>query len=205
MLFFTLAKAWMIGMAIAAPVGPIGMICIRKTLELGIQGAIAVGIGAALADSVYGFIAALGVTAISHFLLEKVAIIKVTGGIFLLFLAYKEVRTKPASPKLFNQNKALSSLTAEIFLLTLTNPMTILCFIGVFSTIGAGGNSVVELSTIVLGILFGSMTWWLVLGAIVLKVKHKLPEMWINKIRFLAAIILSGFGIFTIASGIISN
>lgn len=205
MLFFTLTKAWMIGMVIAAPVGPIGMICIRKTLELGMQGAVAVGIGAALADSVYGFIAALGVTAISHFLLEKVAIIKVMGGMFLLFLAYKEVRTKPELTAFINQNKELRSLTVEVFLLTLTNPMTILCFIGVFSTIGGSGNSVVELSTIVLGILLGSMTWWLILGTIVLKVKHKLPEMWINRIRFIAAIILSGFGVFAIASGVAST
>ena len=115
------------------------------------------------------------------------------------------MRTKPELTAFINQNKELRSLTVEVFLLTLTNPMTILCFIGVFSTIGGGGNSVVELSTIVLGILLGSMTWWLVLGTIVLKFKRKLPEMWINRARFIAAILLSGFGVFAIASGVASN
>lgn len=205
MLFFTLAKAWMVGVAIAAPVGPIGMLCIRKTLELGFLGTIAVGLGAALADSIFGFIAGLGLTAISHFLLEKVAVIKIIGGIFLFYLAYKEVRSEPISSKISIQHKTLSKVAVEIFLLTLTNPMTILCFIGIFSTIGGGGNSIVELSTIVLGVFLGSMTWWLVLGFIIVKIKHKLPEMWINRIRYISAAILAGFGIVAIVSVIVPN
>jgi putative LysE/RhtB family amino acid efflux pump len=204
MLFFTLAKAWIVGMAIAAPVGPIGMLCIRKTIELGFLGTIAVGLGAALADSIFGFIAALGVTAISHFLLEKVAVIKVIGGMFLFYLAYKEVRPEPISPKISRQHKGLSKLTVEIFLLTLTNPMTILCFIGIFSTIGSG-SSIVELSIIVFGIFLGSMTWWVMLGSIIIKIKHKLPEIWVNRVRYISAIILGGFGIVAIASVIISS
>lgn len=205
MLFFTLAKAWVVGMAIAAPVGPIGMLCIRKTLELGFLGTIAVGLGAALADSIFGFIAALGVTAISHFLLEKVGVIKVIGGMFLFYLAYKEVHSEPMTSKISSQLKPLSKLIAEIFVLTLTNPMTILCFIGIFSTIGGGGSSIVELSTIVVGVFLGSMTWWLVLGAIVIKIKHKLPKIWMNRVRYIAAVILGGCGIVAIASVIISN
>ena len=195
----------MVGVAIAAPVGPIGMLCIRKTLELGFLGTIAVGLGAALADSIFGFIAGLGLTAISHFLLEKVAVIKIIGGIFLFYLAYKEVRSEPISSKISIQHKTLSKVAVEIFLLTLTNPMTILCFIGIFSTIGGGGNSIVELSTIVLGVFLGSMTWWLVLGFIIVKIKHKLPEMWINRIRYISAAILAGFGIVAIVSVIVPN
>lgn len=205
MLFFTLVKAWMVGMAIAAPVGPIGLLCVRKTLEIGFLGTIAVGLGAALADSIFGFIAALGVTAISHFLLEKVAVIKVIGGMFLLYLAYKEARAEPINSKISSQHKTLSKIAVEVFLLTLTNPMTILCFIGIFSIIGGGGNSIVELVIIVFGLFLGSMSWWFVLGSIVIKIKHKLPQAWMNKVRYLSAIILSGFGIMAVVSVIASN
>ena len=92
-----LFKAWMIGIAIAAPVGPIGMLCIKKTLELGIKGALLVGLGAAFADSVYGLIAALGLTAVSHIMISGSGALKLIGGIFLLYLAYKEAKSGVAS------------------------------------------------------------------------------------------------------------
>ena len=94
---FYFLKAWLIGISVAAPVGPIGMLCIRKTLEFGFMGAIAVGLAAALADSVYGLIAALSLTAILHFLLINIVIIKILDGIFLLYLAYIELKSENQS------------------------------------------------------------------------------------------------------------
>jgi len=187
-ILFPLIKAWMLGIAIAAPIGPIGMLCIRKTLEFGLLGAIAVGIGAAIADSIYGFIVVLGLTIVANFLLEKVIFIKILGGIFLLYLAYKEIKTLPNSTVNIGKNKALGKLTAEVFFLTLTNPMT--------------GSSTVEAFAMVIGIFLGSMTWWLILGTIVLKIKHKLPGSWINYIRYLSAVILSLFGVMAVGSGL---
>ena len=92
-----LFKACMIGIAIAAPVGPIGMLCIKKTLELGIKGALLVGLGAALADSVYGLIAALGLTTVSNIMVTSSSALKLIGGIFLLYLAYKEAKSSVVS------------------------------------------------------------------------------------------------------------
>ena len=204
-ILFPLIKAWMLGIAIAAPIGPIGMLCIRKTLEFGLLGAIAVGIGAAIADSIYGFIVVLGLTIVANFLLEKVIFIKILGGIFLLYLAYKEIKTLPNSTVNIGKNKALGKLTAEVFFLTLTNPMTILSFIAIFASITSinrAGSSTVEAFAMVIGIFLGSMTWWLILGTIVLKIKHKLPGSWINYIRYLSAVILSLFGVMAVGSGL---
>lgn len=199
-----LMEAWMIGIAIAAPVGPIGMLCIRKTLEIGLVGAIAVGLGAALADSAYGLVAALGLTAVSHFLLAKAVYIKLIGGFFLLYLAYKELKVKPSPTGVtVGKSKNMSRLTGEVFFLTLTNPATILSFIGIFASIGGGATSTTEMFLLVLGIFLGSMTWWLFLGTLIVKIKHKLPESWIHRIRYLSAIILGGFGLWAIVSGLL--
>ncbi len=199
-----LLQAWMIGIAIAAPVGPIGMLCIRKTLEIGLAGAVAIGLGAALADSAYGLVAALGLTAVSHFLLTKAVYIKLIGGIFLLYLAYKELKVKPSSAGVaVGKNKNLSRLTTEVFFLTLTNPATILSFIGIFASIGGGASSTMEMFLLVLGIFLGSMTWWLFLGTLIVKIKHKLPESWIHRIRYMSALILGGFGLWAVVSGLL--
>jgi len=204
-LILYLLKAWLIGIAVAAPVGPIGTLCIRKTLELGFMGAIAVGLGAALADGVYGLIAALGLTAISHFLLQKIVIIKVVGGLFLLYLAYAEIKSKTNnSGTTLDKNKNLARLTFGVFFLTITNPMTILSFIGIFASIGSGGaTTTAETLAMVIGIFLGSMTWWVILGSIIVKIKHKLPESALQGIRYLSALILAGFGLFAIAGSML--
>lgn len=196
---FFLIKSWMIGIAIAAPVGPIGMLCIRKTLELGFVGAVAVGLGAATADIIYGIIAATGLTAVSHFLLEKVVFIKILGGAFLLYLAYKEIKSKPSTTETnIGKNKKLYQLTSKVFFLTLTNPMTILSFIGIFASMSGDIITTSESVAMVIGLFLGSMTWWLILGSIVIKIKHRLPEAWIHRIRYLSAMILAGFGAYII-------
>ncbi|MBP9764017.1 MAG: LysE family transporter [Gammaproteobacteria bacterium] len=105
----------MIGIAIAAPVGPIGMLCIRKTLELGLVGALAVGLGAAIADSVYGVIAVTGLTALSHFFLEKTVAIKIVGGLFLGYLAYKEIKSETTSKTASAKSHSVLKLIVEIF------------------------------------------------------------------------------------------
>ncbi len=195
-------KAWLIGIAIAAPVGPVGLLCIRKTLELGFLGALCVGLGAALADSIYGLIAATGITAISGFLIQQTSSIKVIGGLFLIYLAYKEAVKKISGTEVDSSSKALKLIT-EVFFLTLMNPLTILSFMGVFATIGAKSINFIESFVIVFGIFLGSMTWWMILGASVIKIKHQLPPIWIRRIRYLSVLILGGFGLLTILAGLL--
>ena len=132
-------------------------------------------------------------------MLIKVVFVKIIGGVFLLYLAYKEIRSE--------QSDEVATITSEklilkVFFLTLTNPMTILSFIGIFASIGNGPTSVSESLTMVVGIFIDSMTWWLVLGGIILKIKHKLPVVWVHRIRYLSALILGGFGAIAIIGGI---
>lgn len=200
-----LLKAWMIGLAVSVPVGPIGMLCIRKTLELGFIGAIAVGLGAALADSVYGLIAATGLNLVSEFLLAKIAWIKILGGVFLLYLAYTEIKSSWAdSSKTLIPTDEVFKLVYKVFFLTLTNPMTILIFIGIFAGIGGATVSMLELLVMVAGVFLGSMTWWFILGFIIVKIKHKLPELWLDRIRYFSSFIFASFGVFAILVGITS-
>lgn len=195
-------KSWMIGIAIAAPVGPIGMLCIKKTLEMGIKGALIVGLGAALADSVYGLIAALGLTAVSHMMLASSSVLKLIGGIFLLYLAYREAKSTVAIHEARVTEKSQMKLVGEVFFLTITNPMTILSFLGIFASIGTGTSSTLESITMVIGIFLGSMTWWFVLGTIITKVKHKLPEIWLERIKWISCFVLASFGLFAIFSSL---
>jgi putative LysE/RhtB family amino acid efflux pump len=195
-------KAWLIGMAIAAPVGPIGMLCIKKTLELGLLGALMVGLGAAMADSCYGLVAALGLSAISHFLLTKAGIIKVIGGFFLIFLAYKEAKGTKTDTSTSTKSTSKLRLATEVFFLTFTNPMTILSFLGIFASISGGPIDALESSIMVIGIFFGSMTWWLILGLVVVKIKHKLPAIWLERIKYLSSFILGGFGMAALIGGL---
>ena len=197
-----LFKAWMIGIAIAAPVGPIGMLCIKKTLELGIKGALLVGLGAALADSVYGLIAALGLTAVSHIMIAGSGSLKLIGGIFLLYLAYKESKSSVASNEAHVSEKSRLKLVSEVFFLTITNPMTILSFVGIFASIGTASSSTLESITMVVGIFLGSMTWWCVLGSAVTKIKHKLPKTWLERIKWVSCCILASFGLLAIVGSL---
>jgi putative LysE/RhtB family amino acid efflux pump len=199
-----LFKAWMIGIAIAAPVGPIGMLCIKKTLELGIKGALLIGLGAALADSVYGLIAALGLTAVSHIMIAGRGSLQLIGGIFLLYLAYKEAKSGVASNEKNISEKSQAKLVSEVFFLTITNPMTILSFIGIFASIGPASSGALEPITMVIGIFLGSMTWWYMLGTVITKIKHNLPKIWLEKIKWFSCFILASFGLVAIFSSLMN-
>ncbi|HQS83559.1 MAG: hypothetical protein B7Y25_01955 [Alphaproteobacteria bacterium 16-39-46] len=192
-------KACLIGFTIAAPVGPIGILCIRRTLEIGFLGALAVGLGAALADSAYGMIAALGLTVISQTLIENTLYIKLLGGLFLLYLAYREIKTEPKKLEVEGSGHKNFWITIpSVFFLTLTNPMTILSFIGIFATLGNDFGSFAQPVIMVIGVFLGSMMWWIILGILILKIKERLPNVWIQRIRYLSAFILGGFGLFSI-------
>lgn len=203
----TFIEAWMIGFALAAPVGPIGMLCINKTLKRGMSGALLVGLGAALADSVYGLIAALGFARLSHIMVAGTGMLKLIGGIFLLYLAYKEARAAIAHEQAQVEGKSPIKLVSEVFFLTLTNPMTILSFVGIFASISSAGAAVsgdLPSITMVIGIFFGSMTWWCLLGAIITKIRHKLPKIWLERIKWISCFILASFGLAAIVNSLMS-
>ncbi|MGG3280085.1 LysE/ArgO family amino acid transporter [Paenibacillus solani] len=159
-----LMKGIILGFSIAAPVGPIGVLCIKKTLSQGRSYGFIAGLGAATADAIYGCIAAFGLTIISQFLLRQSNWINLLGAVFLLYLAYVTFRVpvRNSIEKNHARNNYYKTFGTTLFL-TLTNPLTIVSFIGIFAGMNIGpvpGSSVYS----VLGVFIGSATWWLLLS-----------------------------------------
>src|SRR5262245_25141963 len=176
--FELLWKGAVIGFAIAAPVGPIGLLCIRRTLSDGRLAGFVSGLGAAGADTVFGLIAALGLTLIGPFLQEHKNTISVVGGLFLLYLGYVEIRAKPVDPSAPPPRPTgLVSHFVSTFFWTLANPMTILSFIAIFTgldiagpnaggagSVGSAQQDYPGVTALVIGVFCGSSAWWLVLS-----------------------------------------
>lgn len=192
-----LIKGLILGFSIAAPVGPIGLLCIRRTLIEGKSVGFISGLGAATADAFYGFIAAFGLTAVSSFLLNYTLPIRVIGGLFLFYLALKIFLSKPNEGEVSTEKpRTLFSSYFSTLLLTLSNPVTILSFVAIFASFGLGLNSqnYESASLVVIGVFLGSALWWIILSLMVglLKDKLKTKQVWINRI---SAILIAMLGV----------
>ncbi|MFP6744316.1 MAG: LysE family transporter [Alphaproteobacteria bacterium] len=133
-----LIKGLIIGLAIAAPVGPIGVLCILRTLADGRLAGLLTGLGAATADGVYGAVAAFGLTVVTDLLVGNGAWLGVAGGMFLWFLGVKTYLSVSAEDSTPLTGGALAGLYGSTFVLTLTNPTTILSFVAIFAGLGLG-------------------------------------------------------------------
>jgi threonine/homoserine/homoserine lactone efflux protein len=199
---YFLIKGIVLGFSIAAPVGPIGILCIRKTLQFGRLSGFFSGLGAALADMIYGSIAAFGLTIISNALLASQFWLKMIGGIFLVYLGIKTFFSKSMKQedkKLTRQTLLKDFITT--FFLTLTNPMTIIAFLGIFAGLGLSNTNgnLLQASFLVIGVFLGSSLWWLVLSEFVTFFRKKIEEKMMRLINRIAGFIIFGFGIFALS------
>ncbi len=195
-------KGLMIGLAIAAPVGPIGILCIQRSLHDGFKIGFMTGMGAALADGTYGLIAGFGLTAISTLLIAHQFWIRLIGGLFLLYLGAKLFFTRPKDRSAGGFDKSSWHALATTYLLTLTNPATILSFIAVFAGLGLGTTnpSMSDAVILVLGITLGSAIWWLVLSfGVVYMLHHRLSPTLMQWINRASGIIILTFGVFALS------
>jgi threonine/homoserine/homoserine lactone efflux protein len=197
-----LLRGFIIGFSIAAPVGPIGVLCMRRTLAEGRPSGIVSGLGAATADAIYGSVAGFGLTFISNFLVSQQLWLHLIGGVFLCYLGIRTIVAKPADHAASANGNDLLGAYASTFFLTLTNPMTILFFAAIFAGLGLGSTNGNYLSAgvLVLGIFIGSSLWWLVLsgGVGLFRAKFNVRRLqWINRI---SGIIITGFGAFALLS-----
>ena len=184
-----------IGFAMAVPVGPIGILCIRKTLTDGRLRGFVIGLGAATADLFYASVAAFGITFISNTLISQKFWIRLVGGALLLFLGIRIFRAIPKDPKIpINNNGIFRSYLTTVFL-TLTNPLTIFAFLAVFAALGLDSElKYFSASILVAGVFIGSCLWFLILSSGTILFKHKLDVVglqWVNKIAGIL-IIISG-------------
>ena len=190
-------RGLVIGFSIAAPVGPIGVLCIRRTLAEGQMYGLVSGLGAATADAMYGCVAAFGLTIISAFLIGHKLWLSLIGGLFLLYLGIKTLLSKPAEDAAKAEGKGLLGSYVSTFLLTLTNPMTILSFVAIFAALGLGSTtgSYASALVLVLGVFCGSAMWWLLLSGGVGLFRNKFNArglLWVNR---LSGAIITLFGI----------
>ncbi len=194
---YYLIKGLIIGISIAAPVGPIGILCIRRTLAQGRIIGFFSGLGAATADALYGAIAGFGLTFLSNFLIGQQMWLRLIGGGLLCLIGVKTFLSKPVEQRASLEGNSLWSATLSTFFLTVTNPMTILFFAAVFAGLGVGNASdhYVSAGILVLGVFIGSASWWLILSGFTGLLRGMLNSkklQWLNRI---AGLIIIGFGL----------
>ncbi len=191
-----LLKGLILGFSIAAPVGPIGVLCIRRSLVHGRLAGFLSGLGAATADGLYGLLAAFGLAAALNNVNQAsgwLVGLRIVGGLFLGYLAIKTMFSRPASAAATAQADNLWAMYASTLFLTLTNPMTILSFATVFAGLGItayGWDSV----WLVVGVTLGSALWWLLLsgGVSLLRERVQGYTIWINRI---SGLVILGFAL----------
>lgn len=190
-------KGLVIGFSIAAPVGPIGILCIKRTLSSGRLHGMVSGLGAATADAFYGSIAAFGLTFLSSFLLQQQTGLRLVGGLFLCYLGIRTMLAKPADSLSSPLRMRLLSSYGSTFFLTLTNPLTILSFAAIFAGFGLvtldGGYS--SAGMIVLGVFLGSSCWWFILSGGTSLLRKRLNLSGLHWINLISGLIILGFGI----------
>jgi len=196
-------RGMIVGFVIAAPVGPIGVLCARRTLLHGRRAGVASGMGAATADAIYGFIAAFGLTFVSDVLIGHQSWLRLVGGTILLFLGIKTLITEPSKKRDVPQTvRRYAGMYTSTFFLTLTNPMTIFSFAAVFAGMGLAGakGSLGSAGLLILGVFLGSALWWILLVGIftLFKRRFKHHELkWVNRI---AGVIIAVSGVLALLS-----
>jgi threonine/homoserine/homoserine lactone efflux protein len=197
----TFARGLLLGLSIAAPVGPIGVLCIRRTITQGWRIGFLTGLGAATADATYGAIAAFGLTALSNLLIAEQFWLRLIGGIFLLYLGARTFFAKPATVAANTRANSLTGAYGSTFLLTLTNPTTILSFAAIFAGFGvASSGSTLAAAVLVLGVFLGSALWWLLLSGGVTLLRSRFRPgalVWVNRI---SGVVIVLFGLISLAS-----
>ena len=193
-----LLKGIILGFSIAAPVGPIGVLCIRRTLSCGMGNGFASGLGAATADAIYGMVAALGLSVVSSFLIDQQFYLRLIGGFFLLYLGYTTYKSIPAATAATASCEGLWGAYASTLVLTITNPMTILSFTAVFAGLGLGATGEASTSALflVLGVFTGSMLWWAILSGLVHALRGKFDHQRLKWVNRLSGIVIAGFGFY---------
>jgi threonine/homoserine/homoserine lactone efflux protein len=166
LLLVFLLKGIAVGIVIAVPVGPVGVMCVRRTIFQGKRAGFVSGLGAATADALFGLIAAFGLTFVSDWLIGYHQWLRVAGGCYLLYLGGSALLAEPEAKQSSGRDaEGLLRDFLSTFAVTLTNPITILVFLGIFSAIGLGGEDATfaRAAILVLGVWLGSLLWWLTL------------------------------------------
>jgi threonine/homoserine/homoserine lactone efflux protein len=181
-----LVRGLAIGFTIAAAVGPISLLTMRRTIAHGRGYGLASGLGVASADASYGAVAAFGLTAVTSILVGARTTLAFIGGVFLVWLALRTITARPASnAAVADDRPGLAAAFLSIYGLTMTNPMTILSFAGIFAGLGLAGRGGFEAALLTAGVFLGSTLWWVALTTVVGRLRERItPRVlrWINRV-----------------------
>lgn len=193
-----LARTFIIGIAVAAPVGAMGVLCIQRTLADGWRAGLATGAGIATADALYASVAAFGVSSLSNAIATAQTPLHIVGGAALVLLGLRAVFAGPPSGAV-NDEFDVSSAYMSALGLTLTNPMTIMAFAAVFASAGLvvdGGGLSQALATF--GVALGSLTWWVGLTAVVSMTRHAVGPRAVRIVGIVSGLAVAGFGVYAV-------
>jgi threonine/homoserine/homoserine lactone efflux protein len=194
-------RGLIIGFTIAAAVGPITLLVIRRTITHGGGYGFASGLGVAAADATYAGVAAFGLTAITSVLVSGHVLLGLVGGAIIAIIGVRTVLSRPAGPAADAERPGLAGAFLSIYALTMTNPLTIVLYAGVFAGIGlVAGSSFVDAAVVTLAAWLGSTAWWVILCSIVGWARGRVSTtalLWVNRISGAALVV---FGIASIAS-----
>jgi threonine/homoserine/homoserine lactone efflux protein len=193
-------RGLVLGLLIAAPVGPIGVLCIKRTLTHGRLSGFFSGLGAATADAFYGAVAAFGLTVISGFLLKHHYGLQLTGGLFLLYIGIRSFKSKPKDTTFQKSSSSLISDYFSTLFLTITNPMTIISFGALFLGIGFMNQDYKLATTLVTGVFVGSVLWWFILSSSICWLKTKVKNFSLSIINRISGIVIVCFALIILAS-----
>lgn len=203
------AKGLLIGVSIAAPVGPIGVLCMRTTLAQGMLAGFVTGLGAAAADAIYAAIGALGIAAVTALLQSTGPYLRIVGIAVLLWIAWTTWRQVPGDTAANTgvsgksaSGKSLWVAFASTCALTITNPMTILSFAAIFAGAGLTAGSTTQAVALVAGTFAGSMAWWLFLSTTVAAFRAKIGLGTMGRINKISALVLIGFALWMLAQAL---
>ena len=200
-----LIRGFVLGLTIAAAVGPISLLCIRRTLAEGRLVGLVSGMGVATADATYGAIAAFGLTAVTDVLVDWRRLLGLVGGLFLLWLAWRTVRSVPgeAARAANGERRGLPGAYLSTLGLTLTNPMTILSFAALFVGLGVTGGDAAGATLLTLGVFAGSAAWWVVLVTVVGAVRSRLTPTGMRRINIASGALIGAFALVALATALV--
>lgn len=195
---FPFLRGLLLGLAVAAPVGPMSLLCMRRTLTGGFRTGLVSGLGIASADALYSAVAAFGLTAVADFLVAHQFWPRLIGGAFLCYLGVKTFLARPAkTAREAPVGASLAAAYGSMVALTLANPTTILSFIAIFAGMGVAAGGAVAL---VAGVFAGSALWWLVLVGALRALRTRMTPRILRGANFASGAVITGFGVLALAA-----
>jgi putative LysE/RhtB family amino acid efflux pump len=198
------ARTFAIGIAVAAPVGAMGVLCIQRVLSHGWRAGAFTGAGIASADALFAGLAAFGLTALSQVLVSFQTPLRIGGGLVLVWLGWRAIVTPPAhEAAVAGGGWRAGSLYTSAFALTLTNPTTIMAFGAVFASAGLVAEATpASAGVATLGVALGSLSWWLALSTGVALMRHKVSDGGIRRVNRASGAVVVGFGLLAVGAGV---